>query len=222
MMRTHRCGDLGTEHAGQTVELCGWVHTRRDHGGVIFIDLRDTSGLVQVVFNPDASADIFATAEQLRSEFCIKVTGEVRPRPEGTVNPNLPTGEIEVVAGAIEIFSRAETPPFQVDSHQEVDEMLRLKHRYVDLRRPEMQQNLKLRHAIISSIRRFFDGEGFTEVETPMLTRATPEGARDYLVPSRVHRRHVLRAAAEPAVVQAVVDGRRTRSLLPDRSLLPG
>jgi aspartyl-tRNA synthetase len=187
MMRTHRCGDLGTEHAGQTVELCGWVHTRRDHGGVIFIDLRDTSGLVQLVFNPDASADIFATAEQLRSEFCIKVTGEVKPRPEGTVNPNLPTGQIEVVAGAIEIFSRAETPPFQVDSHQEVDEMLRLKHRYVDLRRPEMQQNLKLRHAIISSIRRFFDGEGFTEVETPMLTRATPEGARDYLVPSRVH-----------------------------------
>jgi aspartyl-tRNA synthetase len=187
MMRTNRCGELRTEHAGQTVRLCGWVHTRRDHGGVIFIDLRDTSGLVQLVFNPDASGDIFATAEQLRSEYCIQVTGEVRHRPEGTVNPNLPTGEIEVVAAELEIFSRAETPPFQVDSHQEVDEMLRLKHRYIDLRRPEMQKNLKLRHAIISSIRRFFDAEGFTEVETPMLTRATPEGARDYLVPSRVH-----------------------------------
>ena len=187
MMRTHRCGELRTENAGGTVQLCGWVHTRRDHGGVIFIDLRDTSGLVQLVFNPDASGDIFKVAEQLRSEYCIKVTGEVRPRPEGTLNPNLPTGEVEVIASDVEIFSRAETPPFQVDSHQDVDEMLRLKHRYIDLRRPEMQENLKLRHAIISSIRRFFDAEGFVEVETPMLTRATPEGARDYLVPSRVH-----------------------------------
>ncbi|MGH2754186.1 MAG: aspartate--tRNA ligase [Actinomycetota bacterium] len=187
MMRTHRCGELRTGHAGSRVELCGWVHTRRDHGGVIFIDLRDASGLVQLVFNPDASGDTFSVGEQLRSEFCIKVSGEVRERPQGTVNPNLPTGEVEVVASALEIFSRAETPPFQIESHQEVDETLRLKHRYLDLRRPEMQDNLRLRHAIISSIRRFFDDEGFVEVETPMLTRATPEGARDYLVPSRVH-----------------------------------
>ncbi|HEU4480508.1 MAG TPA: OB-fold nucleic acid binding domain-containing protein, partial [Actinomycetota bacterium] len=146
-MRTHRCGEVRASDAGTTVELCGWVHTRRDHGGVIFIDLRDVSGLVQIVFNPDSSGDLFSTAEQLRSEYCIKVTGPVRERPEGTVNPKLDTGEVEVVAESIEIFSRAETPPFQVDSQVEVDEQLRLKHRYIDLRRPEMQANLKLRHA---------------------------------------------------------------------------
>ena len=187
MMRTHRCGELRATDAGSQVELCGWVHTRRDHGGVTFIDLRDTSGLVQVVFNPEVSQQAHDVAQELRGEFCIKVTGEVRNRREGTVNPNLATGEIEVAAAEVEIFSRAETPPFQVDSHVEVDEMLRLRHRYIDLRREEMQQNLKLRHAIVSAIRRFFDAEGFLEIETPMLTRSTPEGARDYLVPSRLH-----------------------------------
>jgi aspartyl-tRNA synthetase len=184
MMQTHRCGDLRAEHKGQQVILCGWVHSRRDHGGVIFIDLRDAAGLVQIVFNP---GDFFATAERLRSEWCIKVTGEVVARKEGTVNPNLDTGEVEVVASQIDILSEAETPPFQIDEYQEVDETLRLRYRYLDLRRPTMQENLKLRHAIVSSIRRFFDAEGFLEVETPMLTRATPEGARDYLVPARLH-----------------------------------
>ena len=186
-MRSHRCGDLRTELIGSEVILCGWVHSRRDHGGVTFIDLRDVSGLVQVVFNPETSEAAHTVAQELRSEFCIRVTGAVRPRKEGTVNPKLATGEIEVAASAIEILSRSETPPFQIDEYHEVDESIRLKYRFLDLRRESMQENLKLRHQIISSIRRFFDAEGFYEIETPMLTRATPEGARDYLVPSRVH-----------------------------------
>jgi aspartyl-tRNA synthetase len=187
MMRTHRCGDLRAEHAGNEVILCGWVDTRRDHGGVTFIDLRDTAGFVQVVFNPDVSPDAHQTAQELRNEYCIRIEGEVRPRPEGTVNDKIPTGHVEVAAKAVHVFSSAETPPFQVDEHQDVDETLRLKYRYLDLRRPSMQSNLKLRHAIVGEIRRFFDAEGFVEIETPMLTRATPEGARDYLVPARVH-----------------------------------
>ncbi|MDP9068795.1 MAG: aspartate--tRNA ligase [Actinomycetota bacterium] len=187
MMRSHLCGRLGADQTGERVELCGWVHTRRDHGGVTFIDLRDTTGLVQVVFTPEASRSSHDLAQELRGEFCIRVSGEVRARREGTVNPNLATGEIEVAAHEVEILSRSETPPFQIDAHQEVDEMLRLRYRYLDLRREEMQENLKLRHAIVSAIRRFFDAEGFLEIETPMLTRSTPEGARDYLVPSRLH-----------------------------------
>lgn len=186
MLRSHRCGDLRTEHVGYSVKLCGWVHTRRDHGGVTFIDLRDTAGLVQIVFSPDIDRAAHEAAEGLRSEFCIAVTGEVRARSEATVNERIPTGEVEVAAEAVEVFARAETPVFQVDAHQDAEEMLRLKYRYLDLRRERMQRNLKLRHAIISAIRRFFDAEGFVEVETPMLTRATPEGARDYLVPARV------------------------------------
>ncbi|MBK5227109.1 MAG: aspartate--tRNA ligase [Actinobacteria bacterium] len=183
MMRTNRAGDLRAEHIGSEVALCGWVHTRRDHGGVIFIDLRDVAGLVQVVLDPG----VLPLAEELRSEFCIRVEGEVKARKEGTVNPKLGTGEVEVGAGSVEILSRSETPPFQLDEYHETDEQLRLKYRYLDLRRDSMQRNLKLRHELISAIRRFFDGEGFYEIETPMLTRATPEGARDYLVPSRVH-----------------------------------
>ncbi|MGH2778505.1 MAG: aspartate--tRNA ligase [Actinomycetota bacterium] len=194
MLRSHRCGDLRATHVGDTVTLCGWVHTRRDHGGVIFIDLRDVAGLVQVVFNASVSEAAYETGESLRSEFCIKVTGEVRERPQGTINDKIGTGDVEVAAASVEIFSRSETPPFQVDEHLEhgeaggvVDETLRLKHRYLDLRKERMQRNLQMRHRIISAIRRFYDSEGFTEVETPMLGRATPEGARDYLVPSRVH-----------------------------------
>ena len=187
MLRTHRCGELRAEHVDQKVTMCGWVDTRRDHGGVTFIDLRDSSGLVQVVFNPDASSGAHDAAQELRNEFCIRVVGEVRARKEGTVNPKLSTGEIEIAAEELEIFSRAETPPFQIDEHQEVDELLRLRYRYLDLRRPKMQENLRLRHAIVSAIRRFFDAEGFLEIETPMMTRSTPEGARDYLVPSRLH-----------------------------------
>jgi len=187
MMRTHRCGELTAEHVGETVDLCGWVHSRRDHGGVTFIDLRDTYGLVQVVFNPDVSSETHGAAQELRGEFCVRVTGTVRARKEGTTNPNLTTGDVEVAGEKLEIFSRAETPPFQVDAHADVDESLRLKYRYIDLRREQMQKNLKLRHSIISAIRRFFDAEGFLEIETPMLTRSTPEGARDYLVPARLH-----------------------------------
>lgn len=187
MIRTHRCGDLRGDNADERVTLCGWVHSRRDHGGVTFIDLRDTSGLVQIVFSTDESSRAHEAAQALRSEYCIRVDGHVRARQGGTVNPNLPTGDIEVAAAELEVFSAAETPPFQVDEYQNVDEQLRLKYRYLDLRRPSMQQNLKLRHRIISAIRRFYDAEGFVEVETPMLTRATPEGARDYLVPARLH-----------------------------------
>lgn len=187
MMRTHRCGDLRAEHSGSKVALCGWVDTRRDHGGVTFTDLRDTAGFVQVVFNPDVSKDAHGVAQEIRNEYCIRVEGEVRHRPEGTVNDKIPTGEIEVAASSVQVLSVAETPPFQVNEHQEVDENLRLKYRYLDLRRPSMQENLKLRHAIVGAIRRFFDAEGFVEIETPMLTRATPEGARDYLVPARLH-----------------------------------
>src|SRR5918999_2809408 len=187
MMRSHRCGDLRETDLGSPVTLCGWVHSRRDHGGVTFIDLRDTAGIVQVVFSPESSAEAHETAQELRGEFCARVHGEVRARPEGTVNDKLPTGQVEVAAQGLEILSPADTPPFQVAEHAEVDETLRLRYRYLDLRRPSMQANLRLRHAIIAAIRRFLDGEGFVEVETPMLTRATPEGARDYLVPSRVH-----------------------------------
>ncbi|MCA1704144.1 MAG: aspartate--tRNA ligase [Actinobacteria bacterium] len=187
MMRTHRCGDLRSEQIDQEVALCGWVHSRRDHGGITFIDLRDTSGVIQIVFSADIDAATHEDAQELRGEFVVRVTGIVRNRREGTTNPQLSTGAIEVAASSLEIFSRAETPPFQIDEYQEVDEQLRLKHRYLDLRRESMQGNLHLRHRMVSAIRRFFDAEGFVEIETPMLTRSTPEGARDYLVPSRVH-----------------------------------
>jgi len=185
-MRTHLCGSVNSEHLEQEVVFCGWVHRRRDHGGVIFIDLRDQSGLVQVVFDPDRAAT-FALAEQVRNEFVLKVTGKVRSRPEGTVNPDMATGEIEVLGHELVILNRADTPPFQLDD-EDVNEEHRLRYRYVDLRRPDMQRRLRLRAAIISGLRQHLDSDGFIDVETPMLTRATPEGARDYLVPSRTHQ----------------------------------
>ena len=187
MMRTHRCGDLRSEHEGSEVTIAGWVHSRRDHGGVTFIDLRDTAGLVQVVFSPQTSEEAHGTAQELRSEYCIQVTGEVKPRAGDRVNPKIPTGEIELAATSVRIFSRSETPPFQIDEYQEADESIRLRYRYLDLRREHMNRNLKLRCSIVTNIRKFFDREGFVEIETPMLTRSTPEGARDYLVPSRLH-----------------------------------
>ena len=187
MMRSHRCGDLRASDAATQVALCGWVHTRRDHGGVTFIDLRDASGIVQVVFNPEIASDAHDHAQSLRSEYCVRVEGEVRPRKEGTTNPKLPTGDIEIAAREVRVLAEAETPPFPIDEHQEADEGLRLRYRYLDLRRTRMQENLRLRHDIVSAIRKFYDAEGFMEIETPMLTRSTPEGARDYLVPSRVH-----------------------------------
>jgi aspartyl-tRNA synthetase len=181
-MRTHYCGDVNEALIGQQAAVVGWVHRRRDHGGVIFIDLRDREGLLQVVFNPDDEA-MFALAESLRSEFVLRVTGEVRSRPEGTANPGLATGQVELVARQLEVLNRSETPPFHHD--EPAGEDLRLRYRYLDLRRPVMLRNLRLRHRVTSALRRFLDGNGFVDVETPVLTKATPEGARDYLVPAR-------------------------------------
>ncbi|MCB1791401.1 MAG: aspartate--tRNA ligase [Gammaproteobacteria bacterium] len=184
-MRSHYCGEVNTAHIDQTVEFCGWVNRRRDHGGVIFIDLRDRSGLVQVVYDPDLP-ESFATAEQVRNEFVVRVKGLVRARPEGTTNAELSTGAIEVLGKELEILNRADTPPFQLDE-DEMSEELRLRYRYVDLRRPVMQQRIMLRALTTRTLRRYLDDHGFLDIETPMLTKATPEGARDYLVPSRVH-----------------------------------
>ena len=181
-MRTHYCGEVNETLVGTTVSVAGWVHRRRDHGGVIFVDLRDREGLLQVVFDPDAAA-VFAEAERVRGEWVLKVTGTVRPRPEGTVNRNLASGQVELLAQGIEVLNRSEPIPFQLD--EEVREETRLKYRYIDLRRDEMQKRLRLRHAVTRAMRSFLDGHGFIDVETPMLTKATPEGARDYLVPSR-------------------------------------
>ncbi|WP_018211116.1 aspartate--tRNA ligase [Desulfitobacterium hafniense] len=178
-------GSLRLSHAGAVIHLLGWVQRRRDHGGVIFVDLRDRSGFVQVVFNPDMPD--FAAAERLRSEYVVAIKGKVRPRPEGATNPNLETGEIEVVAESLTILNGAKTPPFYIQDDVDVDEMVRLKYRYLDLRRPEMQQVFKIRHQVTQVMRNFFDSQGFYEVETPMLIKSSPEGARDYLVPSRVH-----------------------------------
>lgn len=184
-MRTHYCGHLNREHIGQTVTLCGWAHRRRDHGGVIFIDLRDREGLAQIVIDPDTK-EAFAVAETVRSEFVLKVTCKVRARPEGTINPNLPTGEVEMLATEIEVLNPSLTPPFMLDDDN-LTETVRLEHRYIDLRRPAMQKNMMLRYKVSKNLRDYLDENGFIEVETPMLTRSTPEGARDYLVPSRVH-----------------------------------
>ena len=183
-MRSHYCGQVNESLAGQEVSVAGWVHRRRDHGGVIFIDLRDREGLLQLVFDPDRK-DIFASAERLRSEYCIRVTGKVRPRPAGTANANLASGQIELLATDLEILNRSETPPFHHD--EQTNEELRLKYRYLDLRRDVMQQRIRLRHRVTMALRNYLDGNGFIDMETPMLTKATPEGARDYLVPSRTH-----------------------------------
>ena len=181
-MRTHYCGEVNESLVGKTVSVAGWVHRRRDHGGVIFVDLRDREGLLQVVFDPDA-ASVFAEAERVRGEWVLKVTGTVRPRPAGTVNKNLASGQVELLAQGVEVLNRSEPIPFQLD--EEVREETRLKYRYIDLRRDEMQKRLRLRHAVTRAMRAFLDGHGFIDIETPMLTKATPEGARDYLVPSR-------------------------------------
>ena len=184
-MRTHYCGQLNAQLVGQEVTLCGWAHRRRDHGGVIFVDLRDREGLAQIVCDPDRP-EMFATAESIRNEFCLKVTGKVRPRPAGTVNPNLASGEIEVLCHTIEVLNPSVTPPFQLDE-ENLSETVRLQHRVIDLRRPQMQKNMLLRYKTARAFRRFLDDAGFIDIETPMLTKSTPEGARDYLVPSRVH-----------------------------------
>ncbi|MGZ4958432.1 MAG: aspartate--tRNA ligase [Methylomonas sp.] len=185
-MRSHKCGELNTQHLGQTVALCGWVHRRRDHGGVIFIDLRDRAGLVQVVFDPDA-AESFAIAESVRSEYVLRIEGIVRDRPEGTHNPNMFTGQIEVLGKHIEVLNESETPPFPLESEIEVNEETRLRYRYIDLRRTSMQHKMKVRRDVTRHLRQYLDDNEFFEIETPYLTKATPEGARDYIVPSRTH-----------------------------------
>jgi aspartyl-tRNA synthetase len=185
-MRSHYCGSLDSEHIDQEVTLCGWVDRRRDHGGVIFLDMRDRDGIVQVVFDPDTE-EHFRTADRVRGEYVLKIRGRVRARAGATVNPNMKTGQIEVLGKELEILNESETPPFQLDDHTNVGEDVRLRYRYLDLRRPQIADKLRLRARITSVLRRYLDGQNFLDIETPILTRATPEGARDYLVPSRTH-----------------------------------
>lgn len=185
-MRTHYCADLSSQSVGEEITVCGWVHRRRDHGGVIFLDIRDRSGILQVVYDPDTQ-ESFAAADRVRNEFVLRCRGRVRPRPEGTVNSNMATGEIEVLGLELEVLNESETPAFQLDEHSEAGEDVRLRYRYLDLRRPEMQDKLQLRAKAASYVRQYLDDAGYLDIETPTLTRATPEGARDYLVPSRTH-----------------------------------
>jgi aspartyl-tRNA synthetase len=184
-MRTCYAGEVSTDRLDQTVTLFGWVHRRRDHGGVIFIDLRDREGVAQVVCDPDRP-DMFKVAERIRNEFCVRVTGRVRRRPEGTDNPNLRSGAIEILCHELEILNASVTPPFLLDD-ENLSETTRLTHRVLDLRRPAMQRNLMLRYRVAMEVRKYLDAQGFLDIETPMLTKSTPEGARDYLVPSRVN-----------------------------------
>lgn len=202
-MRTHYCGELTKAHVGQEVILCGWAHRRRDHGGVIFIDLRDRKGLAQIVFDPD-TAEAFKLAESIRNEFVLKVSCKVRLRPEGTINKNLPTGEVEMLALNIEILNASLTPPFMLDDDS-ITELTRLEHRFIDLRRDEMQKNMRLRYDISKNIRQFLDKEEFIEIETPILTRSTPEGARDYLVPSRVHEGEFFALPQSPQLFKQIL-----------------
>ncbi|BAZ94981.1 aspartate--tRNA(Asp/Asn) ligase [Thiohalobacter sp. COW1] len=202
-MRSHMCGELNETHIDQEIRLCGWVHRRRDHGGVIFIDLRDRSGITQVVFDPD-TPDSFQVAERVRGEYVLQLAGRVRRRPEGTENPDMPTGQIEVLGQTLTILNAAETPPFQVDE-DEISEELRLRYRYIDLRRPEMFERLRLRSEITRRLRYFLDEHGFLDVETPMLTKTTPEGARDYLVPSRTHPGHFFALPQSPQLFKQLL-----------------
>jgi len=202
-MRSHYCGQVDETLVDQEIELCGWVNRRRDHGGVIFVDLRDREGLVQVVFDPDR-AEIFALAERVRNEFVLKVTGRVRLRDEAVINPNLKSGKIEVLGLGLEVLNAAETPPFQLDD-QGVHEDIRLKYRYIDLRRNEMQQRMRMRSQVSGFIRRYLEDNGFWDIETPMLTKATPEGARDYLVPSRTHQGEFFALPQSPQIFKQLL-----------------
>ena len=187
MLKTISCGDVRAEHIGKAVILAGWVHRRRDHGGLIFIDLRDREGIVQVVFNPDNAQDIHAIAESLRNEWVVQVTGTVTARPEGTENPNMATGEVEVSTEQVRVLNESKTPPFYINEESEVDELIRMKYRFLDLRRQSMRDTIIMRHEVVRYIRNFLSDRGFLEVETPILIKSTPEGARDYLVPSRIY-----------------------------------
>ncbi|MFA5628952.1 MAG: aspartate--tRNA ligase [Dehalococcoidales bacterium] len=187
MLKSHSCGELNRNNNQQTVTLSGWVDRRRDHGGLIFIDLRDREGMVQIVFNPENSKECHDIANSLRNEYVIQITGQVSLRPEGTINPNLPTGEIEILADSVKILNPSKTPPFYINEDIDIDENLRLKYRYLDIRRERMKNNIVLRHRVTKMMRDFMDNRGFLEIETPILIKRTPEGARDYLVPSRVY-----------------------------------
>ena len=203
-MRSHYCGDLSAAQAGQTVKLAGWVHRRRDMGGVVFLQIRDRGGLVQVVCEPDVPS-VFTVAEKLRSEYVVQLTGVVRKRPDSQINKEMQTGEVEVVASDIQLLNVAETPAVLIDGHIHVSEETRLKYRYLDLRRPEMQQKLLFRHKVTQFMRRYLDEKGFVDVETPMMTKATPEGARDYLVPSRVHKGHFYALPQSPQIFKQLL-----------------
>ena len=203
-MRSHYCGEVNESQIGEEVRLCGWVHRRRDHGGVIFLDLRDRDGIAQVVYDPDTE-ESFAVAEGVRNEFVVQVSGKVRARPAGTVNPDMPTGAIEVLGKELTILNAAQTPPIQLDEHVDVHEDIRLRYRYVDLRRPEMVEKLRFRSKVTNTIRNFLDANGFLDIETPILTKATPEGARDYLVPSRTHEGRFFALPQSPQLFKQIL-----------------
>ena len=204
-MRSHVCGELRTTHVGEDIKVAGWVHRRRDHGGLIFIDLRDRSGVVQCVFDPEDSGPAFALAEEVRPEWVLSLAGVVRDRPEGTVNPNLDTGEVEILISGAEVLNRSETPPFEVESGIETDEVTRLKYRYIDIRRPEILEALVLRDRVTQRFRKALEDRGFVEVETPILTKATPEGARDFLVPSRIQAGHFYALPQSPQLFKQLL-----------------
>ena len=203
-MRSYYCGELNETHVDEEVTLCGWVHRRRDHGGVIFLDLRDREGIAQVVFDPD-TVESFAIAEGVRNEFVLAIKGKVRLRPEGTINKEMGTGKIEVLGKEIEILNAAKTPPMQLDEYADVGEDVRLRFRYIDLRRPEMQDRMRFRSKVTNTVRNFMDDHGFLDIETPLLTKATPEGARDYLVPSRTHPEHFFALPQSPQLFKQIL-----------------
>ncbi len=205
LKRTDYCGDLKKEDVDREVTLLGWVQRRRDLGGLIFVELRDRQGMVQVVFNPEVSPEAHEKAQFLRSEYVVGIKGTVVKRPEGTVNPKLNTGEIEVIAKELKILNVSKTPPFLIEGEEEVAENTRLKYRYLDLRRPELQRNLILRHRVAKEVRNYFDRLGFLEVETPMLTKSTPEGARDFLVPSRLNPGHFYALPQSPQLFKQIL-----------------
>ena len=205
LKRTDYCGDLRRVDVYRAVTLLGWVQRRRDLGGLIFVELRDRQGIVQVVFNPELNREAHERAQSLRSEFVVGVKGKVVTRPEGTTNPKLKTGEIEVIAQALKILNPSKNPPFLIEDDEEVAENVRLQYRYLDLRRPKLQQNLILRHRVAKEVRSYFDSLGFLEVETPMLTKSTPEGARDYLVPSRVNPGHFYALPQSPQLFKQIL-----------------
>ena len=222
MLRSSNCGDLRLNDADTEVTLAGWVGRRRDHGGIIFLDLRDRSGVVQVIFNPELAPDATHTAEDLRQEWVVQVTGHVRRRPAGSENPAMETGDIEVKASMVTVLNRSLTPPFYIADDAGADESLRLRYRYLDLRRPAMQQNLILRHRVVKYIRDFLDSRDFLEIETPILIKSTPEGARDFLVPSRLQPREFLRPASVSPAAEATAHGFGRGAVFPDSPLFPG